>query len=81
MDYGIEVIGGIPQPVYKIPLDAAISPALADLDFARLFDRVIIGPSPYPWPMYEAFVAALSDKGISDAADRVFTSLIPIRQR
>jgi hypothetical protein len=75
MESSIEVIGGLPQPVYKIPLDATISAALATLDFAAMFDRVIIGPSLYPWPMYEAFVAALLKNGISDAAERVFDGL------
>jgi hypothetical protein len=33
----------------------------------------------YPWPMYEAFVEALTKSGVSDAAQRVSLSLIPIR--
>jgi hypothetical protein len=79
MESSIEVIGGLPQPVYKIPLDVTVSPALASLDFATAFDRLIIGPSPYPWVMFEAFVAALQKSGVSDAAERVFVSEIPIR--
>jgi hypothetical protein len=79
MDFSIEVIGGVPQPVYKIPLDATVNPAFAPLDFATIFDRVIIGPSPYPWPIFEAFVATLRKSGVSDAAKRVFVSSIPIR--
>jgi len=74
-----EVIGGIPQVVYKIPLDAAVSESLADLDLSRMFDRLIIGPTPYPWPMYEAFVAALKQAGVADAENRLFASRIPIR--
>ena len=79
MDFVIEVVGGVPQPVYKIPLDATVNPALATLDFARIFDRIIIGPSPYPWPMFEAFVEALTKSDVSDAAQRVSLSMIPIR--
>ena len=79
MEVSIEVIGGLPQPVYKIPLDVRVHPDLATLDFATAFDRLIIGPSPYPWPMFEAFVAALLQSGVSDAAERVFVSEIPIR--
>jgi hypothetical protein len=79
MDSSIEVVGGVPQPIYKIPLDATVNPALATLDFAGIFDRVIIGPSPYPWPIFEAFVATLTNSGVSDAANRVFVSSIPIR--
>jgi hypothetical protein len=79
MESSIEVVGGLPQPVYKIPLDVTASSALATLDFATVFDRLIIGPSPYPWAMFEAFVAALLKNGVSDAAARVFVSEIPIR--
>jgi hypothetical protein len=62
-----------------LPLDATVAPFLADLDFAQIFDRLIIGPSPYPWPMYEAFKAALTEAGVKDAQERVFVSDIPIR--
>jgi hypothetical protein len=74
-----EIVGGIPQIVYKLRLDEAKSPALAELDLSRILDRQIIGPSPYPWVMYEAFVAALSKAGIPDAENRVFISNIPVR--
>jgi hypothetical protein len=36
-------------------------------------------PSPYPWPMYEAFTAALTKAGMKEAGARVFVSGIPIR--
>jgi hypothetical protein len=79
MESAIEVVNGVPQLVYKLPLDATASPALADLDFSRIFHRLIIGPSPYPWPMFEAFREALTKTGIGDAQERVCTSGIPIR--
>jgi hypothetical protein len=79
MESSTETIGGVPQVIHKIPLDVRVSPNLADIDLARLFDRLIIGPSPYPWAMYEAFVGALVESGVPDAANRVFTSGIPIR--
>ncbi|HXM22772.1 MAG TPA: hypothetical protein VN948_16055 [Terriglobales bacterium] len=75
----IEVVGGVPQAVYQLPLDVTVSPALADLDFSRMFHRLIIGPSPYPWPMFDAFRESLTSAGIGDAQDRVWTSNIPIR--
>jgi Protein of unknown function (DUF2971) len=74
-----ETIGGVPQLVYKLPLDMGVSDAIADLDFSRMFDRLILGPSPYPWVMYEAYVDALRGAGVDDAAERVFTCGIPIR--
>ena len=74
-----EVIGGIPQIIYQIPLDKSFSSDLKPLDFAVMFDRLIVGPSPYPWAMYEAFVDALSKAGIADAPERIRISEIPLR--
>jgi hypothetical protein len=79
METATETIGGVPQLIHKIPLDHSVSETLADIDIVQIFDRLIIGPSLYPWPMYEAFVGALVQSGVSDAANRVFTSGIPIR--
>ena len=79
MQSSIEVVGGIPQIVYQLPLDVTVDDALADLDLPRLFDRLIIGPSQFSWAMYGAFVRALNASGIQDAEKRVFISNIPIR--
>jgi hypothetical protein len=74
-----ETIGGVPQLLYKLPLDGAVSPELDDLDMSRMFDRLIIGPSAYPWAMYQAFVPLLAKAGIAQPEQRVFVSNIPIR--
>jgi hypothetical protein len=79
MESSTEVIVGVPQIVYKIPLDATVSESLADLDLSSILERLIVGPSPYPWPIYEAFVAELNKLGIEDAQNRVRVSGIPIR--
>jgi hypothetical protein len=47
------------------------------LDFAVLFDRLIIGPSQYPLVMQDAFTKALYNAGVSDP--KVCVSGIPIR--
>jgi hypothetical protein len=79
MESSTEVIAGVPQIVHKIPLDATVSPVLAELDIAAMFDRLIIGPSPYPQAMYDAFRIALSAAGVVDAGSKIVASLIPIR--
>lgn len=79
LESSIETIGGIPQLVYQLPLDRTVSPALAELDLSRILDRIIIGPSAFPWVMYEAFVSTLSTAGVSDGENRVFVSNIPVR--
>jgi hypothetical protein len=79
MESSTVVIGGVPQLVYKVPLDESVSPVLAGLEMSRVFDRLIIGPSPYPVAMYQAFVEALSGINVPDPGRRVFISGIPIR--
>jgi hypothetical protein len=79
MQSSTEVVAGVPQVVYKVPLDGSASPLIADLDFTQVFDRLIVGPTPYPWPIYGAFVEALKATGVPNAEERVFVSNIPIR--
>jgi hypothetical protein len=74
-----EIVGGVPQSVYKLPLDKTFDPILDDLDFAKLFDRLMIGPSPYPMAMSDAFIEALSNAGVAEASKKIFISGIPIR--
>lgn len=72
-------VAGVPQPIYLLPLDKSVSPILKEIDFPNMFDRLIIGPSPYPRPMYLAFVDALTRAGVHDAGQYVIKSNIPIR--
>ena len=44
-----------------------------------LVERIIIGPSAYPVPMWMAFVDALKKAGVPDPDKRVVISNIPIR--
>jgi hypothetical protein len=78
LESAVEGVFGIPQRTYKIPLEnksnAGIKFGLPDL-----LDRLIIGPTQFPWVMRDAFVAALDAAGVKDAANRVFVSQIPVR--
>ena len=76
------MIDGIPQIIYKIPLDANAPGApegLKQLDLAQLFDHMIIGPDVYPYSMLEAFAMVLQAAGVSEPAKRMLQSDIPIR--
>jgi hypothetical protein len=79
MKSSIEVVSGVPQVVYKIPLEASVSDQIEDLDFTRIFDHLIIGPTPYPEPIRRAFVDELTKAGIVNSDERVKVSGIPIR--
>jgi hypothetical protein len=75
----IEVVSGVPQRIYKIPLQNNSQVGISGLELDELIDRIIIGPSQFSWAMYDAFVAALDAAGVKNAKDKVFTSQIPVR--
>jgi hypothetical protein len=79
MESSTQVINGVPQVVCEVPLDASKSPELSELDLFSMLDRVILGPSPYPYVMCHAFIDALRAAGMTDADQRVWASDIPIR--
>jgi hypothetical protein len=75
-----QVIGGIPQPIYKIPLRDVPGEGLVGIEIPALVDRVIIGPTPYPLAVREALVELLTSAGMKDAPARVAMSDIPLRR-
>jgi hypothetical protein len=75
----VKCLSGVPQIVFEFPLDARVAPEIAAIDVASMFDRLIIGPSRYPWVMYEAFKRTLEQAGVSDPRAKIITSSIPIR--
>lgn len=74
-----EVIDGIPQIIYKIPLEENPENDVIGASVPALLDRIIIGPTVYPIPMATAFISALQAVGVADAGSRVFVSGIPLR--
>lgn len=76
MKSSVETIGGVPQTVHHIPLDASYDRAVEDLDMAKVLDRVIIGPTQYPLAMQKAFQTKLMEAGCSAT---VVMSKIPLR--
>ncbi|HWA23076.1 MAG TPA: DUF2971 domain-containing protein [Caulobacterales bacterium] len=75
----IETIRGVPQTVMKIPLQNVPEEGLVGIEIPDFLDHVIIGPSPYPWALWEAFVRLLKDAGIPNPESRVTVSQIPLR--
>lgn len=75
-----QVVGGVPQKVFRIPLQDIPGPdGLDGISPDKLIKRVIIGPSNYPQTVREAIIEALEDAGVSNAAQRVVVSDIPLR--
>jgi hypothetical protein len=75
----IEVIGGVPQKVCKLPLADKPELGLTDLELPKLINRVIVGPCQFPGEVYEALVHVLQEAGVEDAPNKVIVSDIPLR--
>lgn len=76
----IQVVKGVPQPVYKIPLRDIPDEGLTGIEIPSLIDRIIIGPSQYPQALQEAFCDLLYEAGVKDPQNTVVVSDIPLRQ-
>jgi hypothetical protein len=74
----IEVIQGVPQPIYKIPLKD-IPNELVGLEIPALLDRIIVGPTRDPQPIWEAFKDLLAESGVYEPHKKVYLSNIPLR--
>ena len=73
------VLGGVPQKIYKLRLADEPEKGLHGADIPSLLDRIIIGPTEFPYVSYRAFVDVLSGVGVKDAATKVVLSDIPLR--
>ena len=77
----VKVIHGIPQRVWTLPMKNAPRKGLHGADIGSLVDRIIIGPTAYPYVSATAFVKLLEGAEVRDAGERVVISEIPLRAR
>lgn len=76
----VQCIRGIPQLIYKIPLRNIPDKGLVDFEISDLIERLIIGPTRYPYPSFLGLSEALNAAGVPDAEARVTLSNIPLRR-
>jgi hypothetical protein len=67
------------RTVYQILLEENPTAEVTGVGIPQLVERIIIGPSEYPFPMYQAFKAVLEEAGVENAGSRVIISGIPLR--
>lgn len=79
--HDIKVVRGVPQSVYKIPMKDVPEEGLVGATIPDLIERVIIGPTDYPYAMAEAFARQLEICGLTkeEAWRRIVVSNIPLR--
>lgn len=79
MTEDIVVLGGVPQKIYKLRLANEPENGLHGADIPSLLNRIIIGPTEFPYVSHRAFVDVLEGLGVEDAASKVVLSDIPLR--
>lgn len=73
-------VNGIIQNVYYLPMKDIPDKGLKNANLNDLLHRIIIGPTPNPYVVCDAFVRLLRSEGIEDAEQRVRSSGIPLRR-
>lgn len=81
MSEEIVVLGGVPQKVYKLRLAHEPENGLHGADIPSLLDRIIVGPTEFPYVSYKAFAGVLAEASVENAAEKVVISDIPLRTR
>lgn len=75
----IQSVNGVPQIIQRIPLKNAPELGLVGADIPNLIHRIIIGPTPESFAVWQALVQILKEAGVDDAYARVHSSHIPLR--
>jgi hypothetical protein len=75
----IITLNGVPQPVYKLPLENIPEVSLV-AGIPDLLDRIIIGPTQFPVALGSAFEQLLTNAGVKDAEKKINLSGIPLRR-
>jgi hypothetical protein len=75
----VQVVRGIPQPIYKLPLKDLPDEGLSGIEIPALIDRIIIGPVDSPFMIFEAFCDLLRDAGVPEPEKKIVISNIPLR--
>lgn len=72
-------LNGMPQPVQKIPLSEKLQTDGDGFSVNEILDRIIIGPTQYAIPIYQALVEELEKLNVENAKGKVIFSDIPYR--
>jgi Protein of unknown function (DUF2971) len=75
----VQTISGTPQPIFKLPLKNVPEEGFYGAEIPELVDRIIIGPTHFPYAIKEAIVSRLKLLGVTDAEKKVIVSDIPLR--
>ncbi len=73
-------LGGVPQRIFSLKLENIPEEGFTGATLPELLVEIIIGPTQFPWPIYDALVEKLRNAGVEDAENRIRVSNIPLRR-
>lgn len=76
----LEVVKGVPQQIQKIGFSNHPELNIHGLELGELLDRVIVGPTEYPFAIHGALRTLVDSVAASEPAISVAVSRIPLRQ-
>jgi len=79
LESSIEIVNGLPQPVYKIPIGGVNGFEGTRLGLNGVIQSIIIGPIDHSYTVREALITELELAGVENAGDKVLVSNIPLR--
>lgn len=74
-----KVIKGVPQQVIAIDLKDDPAQGIVGIEPKAFIERIIIGPTDYPMPVYQAYLRGMADAGIEKPEERLKVSFLPLR--
>jgi Protein of unknown function (DUF2971) len=75
----IETVRGVPQPIFKFPLEESQQFAISDISPEKLIEKILVGPSNDSYLIERALKDCLRRNDFLDFENRVFASNIPLR--
>jgi hypothetical protein len=72
-------IAGVPQIAFKLPLIDIPEKSLVGIAIPQFLDGIIIGPTKFPYPIFEVLNDAMTKAGVADAGNKIKISNIPLR--
>lgn len=75
-----EIVNGVPQHLTKLSLRDEPEKGVTGVAPKTLINRIIIGPCEHPIHIRAAIADAMSKADIENAMDKIWMSLIPLRQ-
>lgn len=75
----VEIINGVPQRLYALSLKNYPDQNFIGVEVNELIERILIGPTEHPLPIFHALVDMLKEKNVENPEMKIHITHIPLR--